>query len=147
MICSHCGNETNPGEAFCRKCGTDLRSGVLGPAGPNQLSTVQAAQDPVQLTASGIGKFVIGDGFLMVGILLSFIESSVTSLLWLLLLIPAFFFFGLGLADVVQAKQIRQRLKQKELAEGRAKAELTPPRASIADIIESHSRDSRGAID
>ena len=136
MVCSHCGNQINPGETFCRKCGTDLRGAFLSPAGQNQLFTGQAAKDPVQLTASGIGKIVIGDGFFMVGVLLSFMQSSVTSLLWLLLLIPAFFFFGIGLADVIQAKQIRQRLKQNQL-EGAAKAELTPPRASVADIIKN----------
>jgi len=51
----------------------------------------------------------------MVGILLSVMESSVQNMLWLLLLIPAFFFFGKGVSDVFHAKQIRRRRKQEEL--------------------------------
>jgi hypothetical protein len=74
------------------------------------------SKDPDELTGTGIASVFIGDGFFMVAVILSATESSVSSLLWLFLLIPAFFFFGKGFADIFQARQIRRRLKQNELA-------------------------------
>ena len=69
------------------------------------------SNDPDELTSSGIGSVIMGDGFLIVAIILSATESSISSLLWLFLLIPAFFFFGRGFANVLKARQIRKRLK------------------------------------
>jgi hypothetical protein len=70
-----------------------------------------AANDPDELTSSGIGSVIMGDGFLIVAIILSATQSSISSLLWLFLLIPAFFFFGKGFANVLKARQIRKRLR------------------------------------
>jgi hypothetical protein len=64
------------------------------------------------MTGNGIGSVIVGDGFLIVAVLLSVAGGSIGSWLWLLLLIPAFFFFGKGFADVLHARQIRRRLKQ-----------------------------------
>lgn len=80
------------------------------------------SDDPDELTSSGIGSVIMGDGFLLVAIILSAAESSVSSLLWLFLLIPAFFYFGKGFANVLKASQIRRR--QKSLAGDAGSAEL-----------------------
>ena len=85
------------------------------------------SNDPDELTSSGIGSVIMGDGFLIVGIILSATESSISSLLWLFLLIPAFFFFGKGFANVLKARQIRGR--QKSLTEGTASGGL--PAATV----------------
>lgn len=60
----------------------------------------------------------MGDGFLMVVVILSATHTAISSLLWLLLLIPAFFFFGKGFADVLLAgKSVDGRKKQRSAAE------------------------------
>ena len=80
----------------------------------------------------------IGDGFLMVGVILSATSSPVSSLLWLLLLIPAFFFFGKGFADVLHAQQFRRRLKQQQLNDAQQLKALAPP-GSIIEAIKKKS--------
>jgi hypothetical protein len=57
--------------------------------------------------------------------------------LWLLLLIPAFFFFGKGFADVLLAKQIRRRLKALDTVS--AVTNLSSSRGSIAEVFEHHA--------
>src|SRR5436190_16695843 len=103
MFCSECGIENLKGLNFCRGCGVQLEA----PANPavkrsSQLPRRAAeplkpqTSDPDELVGNGIASVFIGDGFLMVAIFLSATSSPVSSLLWLLLLIPAFFFFGKG---------------------------------------------------
>lgn len=124
MPCSECGNQGDQREKFCRKCGTDLENASLGSVKQNFLQKQDGrvvlpevrSKDPDELTGTGIASVFIGDGFFMVAVILSAAESSVSSLLWLFLLIPAFFFFGKGFSDVFQARQIRRRMKQNELA-------------------------------
>jgi len=89
------------------------------------------------MTANGVGSVIVGDGFFIIAVILSATHSSISSLLWLLLLIPAFYCFGRGLTDIIHAKQIRQRRKQSELSAD-ASAE-PPPRASVADFIRSYT--------
>jgi hypothetical protein len=96
-------------------------------------------KDPDELTANGTGGVIMGDGFFMVAIILSFTNTSISSLLWLLLLIPAFFYFGKGFGDLWRAKQIRKRLKQPELRAS-AKSELPPPRASVAELFKNSGK-------
>jgi hypothetical protein len=69
-------------------------------------------RDPDELTGNGVASVFIGDGFFIVAVILSATHTAISSLLWLLLLIPAFFFFGKGFRDVWQARQIRRRLKE-----------------------------------
>ncbi len=146
MYCSKCGSHSDEGVSFCRKCGAGLestslaRGGESSPpesAGGRGLRRAQAA-DPDELTAAGVGNVIVGDGFFITAVILSATYTSISSLLWLLLLIPAFYCFGRGLKDVLHAKQIRRSRKQSELS-GASKAELPPPRASVADIIRSHT--------
>ena len=99
----HTGSEST---RFCRTCGTRIEASAASwPIHPS-------SKDPDELTGNGIGAVFVGDGLLMVAVILSATQTSVSSLLWLLLLIPAFFFFGKGFGDVLQARQIRRRIKQ-----------------------------------
>ena len=126
MFCSKCGNHGDESEKFCRKCGIDLettslasvRQGFLQRKAKGEGLTKMSSKDPDELIGNGIASVFIGDGFFMVAVILSATASSVSSLLWLFLLIPAFFFFGKGFSDVFQAKQIRRRMKQNELESG-----------------------------
>lgn len=144
MYCPKCGSHGGEGLNFCRRCGADLVTAPLAPAGGGTLSRRDGggvgrapARDPDEMTAEGIGGIIVGDGFFIIGVLLSATHTSISSMLWLLLLLPAFFCFGRGFKDVLHARQIRLRQKQQAaLAEPRAPAaELPPPRASVADII------------
>ena len=146
MFCSKCGKPNSEGVNFCRSCGTDLETLSLAPVKQNSLHkknvdqslTKAKSKDPDELTGNGIGNVIIGDGFFMVAVILSATHSSVSSLLWLFLLIPAFFFFGKGFSDVLHARQIRRRLKKQnnELTDAAKVAELPPPRASVVDVFK-----------
>jgi hypothetical protein len=145
MVCSNCGNGCDAGEKFCRKCGTDLGNPLVMrvkesfPQKKGLAENLSAAhsKDPDELTGNGIGSVIMGDGFLMVSVILSATHTAISSLLWLLLLIPAFFFFGKGFADVLLARQIRRRLKSLDAVS--AINELSPPRASIAEVFKHHT--------
>lgn len=89
------------------------------------------------MTAEGIGSVIVGDGFFITAVILSATHTPISSLLWLLLLVPAFFCFGRGMKDVLHASRIRRRQKRDELGSARAE-ELPPRRASVADIIGGH---------
>jgi hypothetical protein len=147
MFCPKCGNQKTEGANFCRICGADLDNALLAPAKQRSIDKKSVgkclmnnkSKDPDELTAAGIANVIIGDGFFMVAVLLSATHSSVSSLLWLFMLIPAFFFFGKGFADVLHGKQIRRRLKQSELEEEPKTAELMPHQVSIIDAIKRHA--------
>jgi hypothetical protein len=94
------------------------------------------AKDPDELTGRGIGRVIIGDGFFMVAVILSATSTAVSSLLWLFLLIPAFYFFGTGFADVLYAKQLRRRGRDLELPETAPADELAPPSTSVYEVIK-----------
>ena len=143
MFCSKCGNRNDEDVSFCRSCGTDLESLSLKSVKHNlrphknvgRSLTDAKTKDPDELTSDGIGRVVVGDGFFMVAVILSAVHSSVSSLLWLFLLIPAFYFFGKGLADVLHARQIRRREKRQELLDAPRLAALPPPRAAVVDFL------------
>lgn len=144
MSCSRCGNRNGEGERFCRRCGTNLENSSLISFKHNPLARESVgkrvskakSKDPDELTGNGIGSVIMGDGFFMVAVILSATHSSVSSLLWLFLLIPAFFFFGKGFADVLYAKQIRRRIKQNELSDAPKTVELLPAGASVVDAFK-----------
>ena len=114
MFCPKCGNQNGEGANFCRKCGDILESSLPAHVKSSSMGmkveggglTKAEPKDPDELIASGICNVIIGDGFFMVSVLLSAAHSSVSSNLWLLLLIPAFFLFGKGFAEVLHARQI-----------------------------------------
>lgn len=143
MVCSKCGNQADAGERFCRKCGTDLGSALPTPVKQSSAEKKSVderfatSKDPDELTANGIGSVIMGDGLLMVAVILSATHTSISSLLWLLLLIPAFFFFGKGFADVLHARQIYRRLKTLDAKP--TTAELSPPRASVIDVFKNYT--------
>lgn len=145
MFCAKCGSASNELSAnFCRECGAELgnRAVVARSKGslvqPSKSANLMKpkAKDPDELLSDGIGGVIMGDGFFMVAVILSATHSSVSSLLWLFLLIPAFFFFGKGFADVLHAKRILRRLKENELSATQSKAELPPPRVSVVDVLQ-----------
>lgn len=144
MFCSKCGNQNGEDVHFCRRCGTDLENLSLTSSGETLLpkkrvrgSLIKAGlKDPDELVGNGIGSVIVGDGFFMVAAILSVTHSSVSSLLWLFLLIPAFFFFGKGFADVLHARQIRRRQKQNEYIDAPKIAELPLPRVSVVDVFK-----------
>ena len=133
MFCARCGQENGNHVSCCRKCGADLQPSSLIPAKPHESWITLPSNDPDELTASGIGSVIMGDGFLIVGIILSATESSISSLLWLFLLIPAFFFFGKGFANVLKARQIRRR--QKSLPSVAGPAELAAETFPTSDTL------------
>lgn len=142
MQCPKCEIISYDGTRFCRNCGSDFENAMLGTtqktmqrSGDKALSE-PADKDPDELIGSGIGSVIMGDGFFMVAVLLSATDSSVSSLLWLLMLIPAFFFFGNGFADVLKARQIRRRVKLQELSSDATRQDLPPPRASFDELIK-----------
>ena len=111
MYCAKCGLENETAVSFCRRCGFDLQLSSLTSARLQERWLTLPSNDPDELTSSGIGSVIMGDGFLIVAIILSASESAISSLIWLFLLIPGFFFFGRGAANVLKASQIRKRLK------------------------------------
>ena len=151
MFCSKCGNQNDEAMIFCRKCGNNLKNAAVAPIRQNSLAVIGNLtkfnlKDPDELTSNGIGSVIVGDGFFMVAVLLSATNSSVSSLLWLFLLIPAFFFFGKGFADVLHARQIRQRLSQNELDEAPGIAELPKRRVSFIDTFKKHTSGELSAL-
>jgi hypothetical protein len=99
-----------------------------------------ASADADELIGSGLASLFMGDGFCFVGVLLSLVDSSVKSLLWLLLLIPAFFFFGKGVANVFKARQVRRRLKQNQQgASPIATAQVPPTESTAAGVLRSYN--------
>lgn len=133
MFCSGCGTYLEGAVRFCRKCGLSLdrdtpariNQQTLGTAGTGQDQRIEL-KDPDEMIGNGIGSVIVGDGFLMVAVILGATQTPVSSLLWLLLLLPAFFFFGKGFADVLHAQQIRRRIKQAALHSDTAATEVTP---------------------
>jgi hypothetical protein len=121
LFCASCGNRSDESEKFCRKCGASLPTAQIArggqalkqASGPGEGLKVSTQKDPDELTGNGVASVFVGDGFFMVSVILSATHTSISNLLWLLLLIPAFFFFGKGFRDVWQARQIRWHLKEK----------------------------------
>ena len=119
MFCSKCGRQNGESARFCRQCGLDFEA-LTGSAKQDLLhnnSAFSRSKDPDELTSNGIGSVIMGDGFFMVAVILSATQSPISSLLWLFLLIPAFFFFGKGFADVLYARQIRRAEQRRELSD------------------------------
>ena len=141
MFCSKCGNQNGEGINFCRQCGVDLESAAMMSLKKNDFENLTKikSKDPDELSGKGVGNVIIGDGFFMVSVILSATHSSISSLLWLFLLIPAFYFFGKGFADVFQARQIRRRKKNEELNSVPKIAELPPPSISFVETIRKHT--------
>ena len=119
-----CRHQESSAERFCRQCGAPIN-----PSTQHNLSS----KDPDELAGNGLGAIFVGDGFFIVGVILSATQTPVSNLLWLLLLIPAFFFFGKGFSDVLQAQQIRRRIKQAAL--NNASTESLSP-ASVVDVLK-----------
>lgn len=154
MFCSKCGNQNDETMNFCRKCGANLENALVtrGKQSSLEKKSISAnigkfnSKDPDELTSNGIGSVIVGDGFFMVAVLLSATNSAVSSLLWLFLLIPAFFFFGKGFANVLHAKQIRGRLNRNELDKAPKNSELPKRPVSFIDALKKHTSGELAAL-
>ena len=141
MFCSQCGNQNDQDLAFCRKCGADLEKTSLASVNRNLPSNETVSRslmqsqlkDPDELTSNGVGALIVGDGFLMVAVFLSVTNSAVSSLLWLFLLIPAFYLYGRGVANILHARQIRAQEKRNALNDDSSRDAL--PRSSLVNAI------------
>ena len=142
MFCSRCGQANGEAERFCRKCGNDLPALSITPV-ELRSEALTKTKDPDALTSNGIASVIIGDGFFMVAVILAATNSAVGSMLWLFLLIPAFFFFGKGFADVLHARQIRRRSCEKELTDAPQTPELP---ASTFSAIETFGKVISGEL-
>src|SRR5689334_19917961 len=99
MRCSSCGRKSDEPVRYCRSCGAALDEDTLAGLPAEQEASPAWARpsrpspsaDPDELVGAGIGKVITGDGLLMVALALSVTHTSVSSLLWLLLLIPTFY--------------------------------------------------------
>ncbi len=146
MRCAKCERELEANAKFCRSCGNaQALASTLPAAGTHLQRAIGKAlssansTDPDELVGTGIGKVITGDGFLMVAVFLSVTHTSVSSLLWLLLLLPAFYLFGQGFSDVFQARQIRRRQQSGELGEADISAELPPSAFPLIDSVTNQT--------
>jgi hypothetical protein len=143
MTCSECGRTSVDAARYCRGCGRAFegegvaRRGAadLARTAPPTQAGASPGADADDLVASGIGKVFAADGFFMVAVLLAGVPSEIASALWLLLLIPAFYLFGLGFADVFKARQIRRRQKDERRLAGADEPRLLSPPVSIAEMF------------
>ncbi|HET9531731.1 MAG TPA: zinc-ribbon domain-containing protein [Blastocatellia bacterium] len=107
MYCPKCGTQNNEGTRFCRSCGANLSlvpqalTGSL-PSEPSRRRQRHSPQAAISLT-EGITKAFIGVGFMIAALLL-----WLTRQWWgIFLLIPGFFMFGRGIAEIVGSKQMQ----------------------------------------
>lgn len=146
MQCPHCEKAIEATAKFCRSCGQALvaASSLSGQHGKLPKATSKALWstqtiDPDELVGTGISKIITGDGFFMVAIFLSVTHTSVSSFLWLLLLLPAFYLFGQGFSDVFRARQIRRRQQDEKLGAAEMVAELPTTAFSLMDSVANQT--------
>lgn len=117
MFCSKCGIKIEGSVNFCRNCGVGF----------------QDIAD--EFAGKGIADVFIGDGFLFVAVLLASVQSSISSVAWLLLLIPAFFFFGRGFSSILKSRQIRRRRKERHEFGNDVAYQLPAERTSFVETM------------
>ena len=125
-----CGHQEQSVKRFCRHCGAPVNASALQTGVDRKTLSLK---DPDELTANGIGAVFVGDGLLITAVILSATHSPVSSLLWLLLLIPAFVCFGKGFADVLHARQIQRRIKQAALNDQTTES---LPTTSVVEVLK-----------
>ena len=91
-FCSNCGTPNDGEPRFCRSCGFQI---------------VQQT-DPATLNGHAIAKFIIGDAFVLPAVLLTVLESSVQSVLWILLAVPGLLLYTWAAVDLVKARAIKR---------------------------------------
>jgi hypothetical protein len=142
MRCAKCERELVASAKFCRNCGNELvptlPTPVVKAMSDKALSSIRSS-DSDELVGTGISKVITGDGFLMVALFLSVTQTSVSSLLWLLLLLPAFYLFGQGFSDVFQARQIRRRQQVEELDAAETAADFLPYAFALTDSVTNQT--------
>jgi uncharacterized membrane protein YvbJ len=143
MLCPKCGYAGDESERFCRKCGTVIASSIPTVKRTGNALSHPTPKDPDEMIGNGIGSVIVGDGFLIVAVILAATHTSISSLLWLLLLIPAFFLFGKGFSEVLKAHQIRRRIKQEALGQSRVGtlSSSSSDKPSLPSVTDETTRD------
>lgn len=88
MFCPKCAAPNLENAAYCRACGHQL---VNGP-------------DATTLNGRAIAKFIIADAFVIPAVLLIALESSVQSVLWILLAVPGLLLYTWAAVDLVRSR-------------------------------------------
>jgi len=108
MYCPKCATQNNEDARFCRSCGANLSlvpqalTGKLD-AGRSRRRHMRSAGGETISLAEGITKVFMGAGFITAALLL----LVFTRQWWgVFMLIPGFFLFGRGVAEIVASKQI-----------------------------------------
>jgi uncharacterized protein (DUF983 family) len=108
MFCQKCAAPNLENAVYCRSCGFQI-------GGP----------DPSKLNGYAIAKFLVGDVFVLPAVLLVALESSVQSMLWVLLAVPGLILYTWAIVDLVNVRAAKRQ--RKETASGANPRELGEP--------------------
>ena len=92
MFCQKCASPNLDNAVYCRSCGFQI----------------VRETDPSTLNGHAIAKFIIGDAFFLPAVLLTVLESSVQSVLWILLAVPGLLLYTWAAVDLVKARAIKR---------------------------------------
>ena len=129
MFCPKCGSQNADASKFCRGCGADL-SNVLAVVAGKVPADLPMAEKQIELFSRGLIGLIGGFGFLVVAGV-AFGISIRLAVLGVFALAFGFFFLGIGISRMFQARALR-RLRE-QAATDRTAAALAP---GHADYIE-----------
>ena len=120
MFCPKCGLQNSNETKFCRGCGADLSS-VLAVVEKRGTSSLELAEEHIDLFSNALRNLIIGIGFLVVAFA-GFAMTDRLAVLTLFSLLAAPYFIGTGVSRLVKAKALK-RLRE---VEAPGVAALTP---------------------
>src|SRR5689334_12134475 len=106
MFCPKCGSQNADATKFCRGCGADL-SNVLAAVAGKVPADLQLAEKQIDLYGRGVIGLIAGLGFLVVAGV-AFGISVHLAVLGIFALAFAFFFLGVGVSRMLQARALRR---------------------------------------
>lgn len=117
MFCPKCATQNVDAASFCRTCGANISlvpqalTGEFAPAQNDRRGRRERHRDRVPAADQGIRDFMTGAGFLAVAVALAFFGRPIgAQVWWFWMLLPAFGMMGKGMAEMVRAKQLKDRL-------------------------------------
>jgi zinc ribbon protein len=158
MFCPNCATQNVEGASFCRVCGANIS--LVPQALTGQLPVAKHEEEYVDWRSrrrrgrqheptldEAVRNLFMGIAFVVVSILVSKYGPG-GSVWWFWLLIPAFTFFGKGVADLVRLKQNKQvaptstqpqinSMRPADLPAPRT-GELMPPVSSVTEGTTRH---------